>query len=213
MTFTRARQDDQKLIRRQQILDQAEALIIENEYSAVNMAQIAAASGVAKGTLFLYFPTKETLFLTITENQLSQWFQKITDCTQQANQKSQVIECLLSSVEQQPLLPKLLSLLHGILEHNVDEKRIHSFKTMLRNEVLQLGALIDKRLKWNNGAGAQGLLNLHTILIGSYQMANPSPAVLTALMTEELSMFRVNLQSQLQHLLPLVFKNNSIGKK
>jgi len=207
MTFVRARKVDQKLIRHQKILDEAEKLITANEYHAVNMSQIAASTGVAKGTLFLYFPTKESIFLKLTENQLQQWFQNITQCVTKAKHKSEVISCLLVSVEMQPLLPKLLSLLHGILEHNVDEQRILNFKRFLRDEVLQLGDLIDKQLQWNPGAGAQGLLNLHTILIGSYQVANPSPAVLKALGNQDLSIFCVDLATQLQHLLPLVFKN------
>jgi AcrR family transcriptional regulator len=44
-----------------QILDAAERLIVEHGYEGMTMDQVAAAAGVAKGTIYLYFPSKQSL--------------------------------------------------------------------------------------------------------------------------------------------------------
>jgi len=207
MSFQRARHDHQKELRRSQILKEAQRQISRRDYRAVNIARIAASLGVSKGTIFVYFPTKETLFLTIAQSQLEAWFCMAGENMGSISTKSEMVEHLLSSIRKMPLLAKLISLLHGVLEHNVDIAHIRAFKFFLRDQVIDLGALIDERLKWHPGAGARGILHLHTVLIGTYEMAHPSPAVAGSLKSNDLALFRIDMNTQLERLLPLVFRN------
>lgn len=46
-------------VRRDQLLDAAERLFAEKGYADTTVADIADAAGVAKGTFYLYFPSKE----------------------------------------------------------------------------------------------------------------------------------------------------------
>ena len=48
-------------VRLRQILDAAERLIVEHGYEGMTMDQVAAAAGIAKGTIYLYFPSKQSL--------------------------------------------------------------------------------------------------------------------------------------------------------
>jgi TetR/AcrR family transcriptional regulator, transcriptional repressor for nem operon len=48
-------------IRLRQILNAAERLIVEHGYEGMTMEQVASAAGVAKGTVYLYFPSKHSL--------------------------------------------------------------------------------------------------------------------------------------------------------
>ena len=48
--------------RRRAILDAARAALATRDYHAVTMDDVARAAGVAKGSVYLYFPTKERLF-------------------------------------------------------------------------------------------------------------------------------------------------------
>jgi len=56
---TRRRQAPE--VRRDQILDAAEELVLNEGPRAMTMANVADAAGVAKGTTYLYFPSKEAL--------------------------------------------------------------------------------------------------------------------------------------------------------
>jgi AcrR family transcriptional regulator len=48
--------------RKQQLLEAAERLFTERGYGATRISDICAATGVAKGLFYWYFPTKESLF-------------------------------------------------------------------------------------------------------------------------------------------------------
>ena len=73
----RARQNAQKLQRRQVILDAAWRAFQSLSYSELKVAEIAREAGLAKGTVFLYFRTKEEIFLEVTGQQLAEWFDMV----------------------------------------------------------------------------------------------------------------------------------------
>lgn len=58
--------------RRRRIVDAALQLFSETDYGAVQMDDVAQLAGVAKPTLYRYFPTKEALFLEGIERILSE---------------------------------------------------------------------------------------------------------------------------------------------
>ena len=69
----RARSAEQKAARRQRVLDDAESYFLEVGYEAFSLTQLAKRADVVKGTLYLYFQTKEELFLTLYEQSLERW--------------------------------------------------------------------------------------------------------------------------------------------
>jgi AcrR family transcriptional regulator len=73
----RAHSEADKQQREEKIIDAAEGLLMERGYYALNMDQVAQAAGLAKGTLYLYFKTKEALFITVFERQATIWFNEI----------------------------------------------------------------------------------------------------------------------------------------
>lgn len=57
-----ARRTRRKEARPGELLEAALALFVEKGYAATRVEEVAARAGVSKGTLFLYFPSKEDLF-------------------------------------------------------------------------------------------------------------------------------------------------------
>jgi len=55
--------------KRRQILDGAHAVFNAQGFDAASMNEIAAAAGVSKGTLYVYFADKEHLFLALIERE------------------------------------------------------------------------------------------------------------------------------------------------
>lgn len=64
-----------------ELLDAALALFVEKGFAATRVEEVAARAGVSKGTLFLYFPSKEELFKAVVrENiagRLDEWNQEL----------------------------------------------------------------------------------------------------------------------------------------
>jgi AcrR family transcriptional regulator len=60
-----------KEARPQELLDAALALFVEKGFAATRSEEVAARAGVSKGTLYLYFPSKEELFKAVVRRNLS----------------------------------------------------------------------------------------------------------------------------------------------
>ena len=57
-----------------ELLDAALALFVEKGFAATRVEEVASHAGVSKGTLFLYFPTKEDLFKAVIHENISKLF-------------------------------------------------------------------------------------------------------------------------------------------
>jgi AcrR family transcriptional regulator len=57
--------------RPQELLDAALALFVEKGFAATRAEQVAQRAGVSKGTLYLYYPSKEELFKAVIAHNLS----------------------------------------------------------------------------------------------------------------------------------------------
>jgi len=57
--------------RPQELLDAALALFVEKGYAATRAEEVARQAGVSKGTLYLYYPSKEELFKAVVRQNLS----------------------------------------------------------------------------------------------------------------------------------------------
>jgi len=61
--------DQQDRAKRRQILDGARAVFLTQGFDGASMGEIARQAGVSKGTLYVYFDSKETLFEAIVEEE------------------------------------------------------------------------------------------------------------------------------------------------
>ena len=60
-----------KEARPQELLDAALALFVEKGFAATRSEEVAQRAGVSKGTLYLYYPSKEELFKAVVRQTLS----------------------------------------------------------------------------------------------------------------------------------------------
>ena len=70
-TTSRPRQR-RKETRPQELLDAALELFVEKGFAATRAEEVAHRAGVSKGTLYLYYPSKEELFKAVVRQKLSQ---------------------------------------------------------------------------------------------------------------------------------------------
>src|SRR3954467_1376458 len=66
-----AKRERRKGARPGELLDAALDLFVEKGFAATRSEEVAARAGVSKGTLFLYFPSKEELFKAVVRENLS----------------------------------------------------------------------------------------------------------------------------------------------
>ncbi len=178
----RARSSEQKSERREEILAAAEALLRERSYYGISIADVAKKAGMAKGTVFLYFKTKEEVFFHIASREFENWFDAMDLLFAEAcaagkkAPEAAVMDALRRILTQNPLLPQLSAILHVVLEQNIGYKEARDFKKNLLDRLARTGALLEKCLSYlSPGHGVKLLLWVYGLIIGFTHMASPAP--------------------------------------
>ena len=68
---TAAKRERRKQARPGELLDSALDLFVEKGFAGTRVEEVAARAGVSKGTLFLYFPSKDELFKAVVRHSIS----------------------------------------------------------------------------------------------------------------------------------------------
>ena len=197
----RARKDEDKEARRQLILDEALALYTATSYAEVKMADVAERSKLAKGTVFLYFPTKEALFLSLLEDLLFVWFEKLEGLLGSTEGRwtgARVARTVAESLEGEETLTRLLALLQTVLEQNVTVEQVRGFKERLLEAMGRMGTLLEKRLAFlKPGEGGRFFIHLHALVTGLRQMADVAPVTREVLDLPHMAPLRVDFTREL----------------
>ena len=115
----RARTQEQKDFRRMQILDAAEGHFHEVGYETFSMASLARVAGVVKGTLYLYFKTREEVFLTLYNRSLVRWSHIFIDhLSADMTDRDYASVLYKTALDDGSFIPLLIRLEH-VIEHNV----------------------------------------------------------------------------------------------
>ena len=172
----RARSSEQKALRRQALLEAAETYFLEVGYEAFSMAQLAKKTGVVKGTLYLYFKTKEELFLTLYEQSLIRWSQIFIGYLSNFMSSKAYAKTLYdTALADGSLLPLLIRLEH-IIEHNVEIPRLIKSKRVFIVQVEAVAVSTSASLKLSTAQAREVVKTLGVLLIGATR-ADQSPSI------------------------------------
>ena len=207
MKHQRAIDDVEKNERRQQILKTAAGLFETASYDRVSMLEVARLSGVAKGTVYLYFNTKEELFLALVDSAFGEWFAdlqlRLSDLPdgKQPERIAVFAALLTDSLQRHDLLLRLLPILHTVLEHNIPYAAALEFKQHLLAHLQNTGRQIEGCFPFlQNGQGAELLLNAYAGLIGLLSMSQPSEVARQVLQLPEMALFVIDGTAALRQL-------------
>ena len=78
-----SKRERRKEARPGELLDAALTIFVDKGYAATRVEEVAALAGVSKGTLFLYFPSKEELFKAVVRKNIAGRFQEWRDTLDQ----------------------------------------------------------------------------------------------------------------------------------
>ncbi len=205
--FKRATSEDEKHQREAKIIEAAQRLMLHKHFIDINMSEVAQHAGLAKGTVYLYFGTKEDLFLSLFERALAAWFAAFSaalDATTQGDTDA-VIAWMVESMVQRPELTRLLALAAVLFEHNISVERARENKLWLFAQLAAHGALLEARLGLAEGGGARLLLRFYVIIAGLDGLAYPSAAS-RAVYDSEPGLPRFDFRAELTALLHAVMR-------
>jgi AcrR family transcriptional regulator len=170
----RAIHPEDKELRREAILDAAEQLWLSQPERMSNMAEIAAAAHLAKGTVYLYFRSKEELFLAIHERHVNTFFQRMG---KRASEKATMTLDDLFAVNRQflmdfPAFLPLATLCHGLLERQVPLEIAFAFE---ERTFAQLDTVVSTLQRHFPQATQALMLQSYALFLGLWQLMRPSP--------------------------------------
>ncbi len=207
----RARQDWQKEQRREDILLAAERLYVDMEGVIPTVAAVASAAGVAKGTLYLYFKTKEEIFLGLLEWRFSAWFGDIE--SQLDKHKGPVtvdvvVDAISNYVFKNPLFLQLAGRGHLFLEEKSDIQFALTFKENQAVKLQEVGALIESKLpSLPAGKGWKMLMRSYAFVLGLRQLTDRPAYVQAAIDAGELNYFTLDFHEELTECLTEVWQS------
>jgi AcrR family transcriptional regulator len=174
------------------------------------MAAIARAAGLAKGTVYLYFDTKESVFLDLVSSELAAW---VRDSRARLEEKgnedatpADVAGSVASALAERPALIRLIALLHVVLEQNTKREALRAFKLRLLAITEQAAAVFEQALRLEPGTGTRLVLWMHALTVGLSQMT-PQGEHIAALVEQDpaLAVFRLDLRTELEAALTVLF--------
>lgn len=163
----RARSPDDKEARRRALLAAAWERFRATEYEAITVAEVAARAGLAKGTVYLYFRTREELFLGVAVERLGEWIDALDERLDAGRGTSTIARAFTETLRPRADLLRLVAILHAILERNVEEGPIVQFKRAMLARIAATGARLERRLPvLAPGDGGRLLLRIYALIIG-----------------------------------------------
>ena len=165
---------EDKAARRAAILQAANALFAAGGGSLPTAAQIATATHLAKGTVYLYFHTKEEIFAALL---LEGWqrvmkeSRMVLESTKgsRAVKVERFLAALIAQLERNTELLRLDALSYAVLEKNMLADALIAHKSEYMLHVNETGAVIDRTLDLPSGRGVELLMRTYALTTGLWQ--------------------------------------------
>jgi AcrR family transcriptional regulator len=169
---------EDKEARRQAILAAARHLFNAGDGTLPAAADIAAAAGLAKGTVYLYFRTKEEIFIALLLQACLDALGEIEAVFRNTRGRrgdkiAAFIGAYVGHIVRHPELPRLDGLCYGVLEKNLAPDKLTEFKATFATRLAGTGLMIEQALRLPAGSGIRLLMRSFAFTRGLWQAASP----------------------------------------
>jgi len=167
----RAISAEDKQERRNEILDAAQRLFHDNPEGFGSMDALADAAKVGKGTLYLYFRSKEEVLVALHERNAGAFFVALLERVE--GDPAFDLEAMIAMVTERllasPVFPRVGSLVCGNLER-MPEGAVREFKETIARGHEAIGPKIDRALGLADGEGARLMQYSYALMLGLWHI-------------------------------------------
>jgi AcrR family transcriptional regulator len=196
----RARAPEDKSQRRSAILRAAEGLLERRDpMDACSVELLARKAGLAKGTVYLYFRSREEVLLGVHEKQTHEVFDVVERALAAADASAErVVRAGLRYLRAHPQFYPLAANCRTMLDTNVSTEAALAFKVALGRRLQALGGRIEQLYPGlKPGEGAALLMNSYALIIGLWQQADPPQSLRAVMDRPEMAIFKIDFEKQL----------------
>ena len=173
----RAIQAEDKHERHHAILDAAERLLGRSPERIASVAEVADEAGLAKGTVYLYFPGKDELLLAVHERNIDGFFRALIDrlADDVPARVEDVLALTHAHMVDRPLFLPLAARCFGTMGQNVPAETGLAFKQRMAERLSKAGAGLERHFpELAAGDGVALLRRSYALIIGLWQMSAQS---------------------------------------
>jgi AcrR family transcriptional regulator len=206
-TFQRARNDEQREIRRRAILDTAAAMLDEMPVADVSLNELSRRVGLAKSNVLRYFESREAVLLELLDDFMGRWLASLQEelsagiepHAAQDVRAAQLAGILSRSLANRLVLCDLFGAQGGVLEHNVSVEVVKRHKRASLAKLTAMAELLRIHVP-ELGEGAQLFCLISLVSAGALASYVPPPPSLLAAYAEEpeLGVFNLDLGEALR---------------
>jgi len=171
----RARSELAKAERKDNILMAAELLLRQSGYDAMTMQAVATAAGLAKGTLYLYFTSREALVLAVYGRLFDHWIERFVVYQGELTDFDGFCRDFARHYADDPLFLHLTSFANGFLEPYLDHAAYIASKRGMMRRVKRLAGCVCQQFRVAPGNAQKLVWGLLTIAGGAAQLTVQSP--------------------------------------
>jgi AcrR family transcriptional regulator len=176
----RATHVEDKQERREHLLDACECLLCENPERVVSVSEVAERAGLAKGTVYLYFPSKEELLLALHQRHGEDFFRELIALLEGPGPVDfdAVMDVARRLIIDLPTYLPLAGLCFGTMEKSLPDDASVEFKARMAELMGRAGAGLERHFPaLAAGDGAALLTRSYAMIVGLWQMLHPRPGV------------------------------------
>jgi len=217
-TKLRAIGSDDKEERRHAILDAAERLFVKHPGRMASVAEVAAAAGLAKGTVYLYFPSKEEMLLALHELHVERFFAQLGKKLREPGPLDfdDIFPITRDHMIRVPGYLALTSRCFGMMDREIPLDTAIEFKVRVAQILMAAGEGLERHFKaLGHGGGVLILMHSYALIVGLWQLVHPNERFGKAASRPELKLLMLDYEVEVEKALRALWAGamNSKGGK
>ena len=203
MPKQRAIASEDKEARGHAILDAAERLFLKHPERMASVSEVAAAAGLAKGTVYLYFPSKEEMLLALHERHVGAFFGALMRKIVQPGPVGfdDVFGVTRDTLIRLPGYLELTSRCFALMDRAIPEETALAFKARVAATLSAAGVHLERHFGLARGDGVTLLLHSYGLLVGLWQLLHPNERFGRAMRRPELKVLDRDYEREVERAL------------
>jgi AcrR family transcriptional regulator len=190
-----------KAERRQEILDAVEKLYLAHPDRMPNVAEVAETAGLAKGTVYLYFPSKEEMLLALHERHVAHFFSALMKKLAERGPLDfdDIFPVTRQHMIRLPGYLPLTSWCFGMMDRGIPMETALAFKVRVIQFLAAAGTELERHFPTlGPGNGVTLLLHSYGLIVGLWQLLHPNERFGKAMERPELRALRRDYEREIE---------------
>jgi AcrR family transcriptional regulator len=164
-----------------------------------SVGALAQRAGLAKGTVYLYFGTREEVLLAVHAERAQRLFDVLEHAlAAPATDTRRVARAVVRHLREHPEFLPLAATCRSMLETNISIDTALAFKRAIGARLGQLGTRVEVLYpRLPRGQGVALLMASYGLILGLWQIAEPPETLAQAMALPEMRVFNIDFETQL----------------